>query len=275
MTILITDSESQIGKELQNYFRERKIEFLATDKINFDATNEILVNQFIEDLKPEIIYHCTEYTCDDILINHLQYSESYHIDTTRYIASAASRIGAKMVYLSSSFVFDGQKEIPYLVDDMPNPQCKSGMLAYEGELAVRELVECAYIIRTSTVFGEYDPLFQDLSFESTEPREVFIDLPNTVQQYTWSKSVVEFMVFLVENGADYGVYHFANRELCKKDELVQTYLSMRNMSVEIVNSENAHDDEFPILDISKSENLSFYIPTWKESVMNMWKEISD
>ncbi len=121
-----------------------------------DITDQAVVNEKISALKPEVIYHCAAYTAvdnaEDVAKN---LNWQVNADGTRNVAEAAKRVGAKMVYISTDYVFDGTNEGEYEVDALTNPRNEYGKAKLAGEKAIQETLADYYIIRTSWVFGKY------------------------------------------------------------------------------------------------------------------------
>lgn len=271
MTVLITGANGQLGKELQRYLTEKNIDFVAADVAEMDITNELLVNQFITDLKPTVIYHCAAYTAVDAAEDEGKtICRLINVDGTRYLASAAQMVGAKMVYLSTDYVFDGTKQEEYTVDDTPNPQSEYGLTKYEGEEAVRELVEQHYIIRTSWVYGEFGKNFVFTMQNLAKTRDTLTVVSDQVGRPTWTKTLAEFMVHLIDVEAEYGTYHLSNDNSCSWYEFAKEILKDTNVTVLPVTSDaypqKANRPKHSVMDLSKSKATGFNIPTWQEAL---------
>lgn len=271
MTVLITGANGQLGKELQRYLTEKHIDFVAADVAEMDITNELLVNQFVTELKPTVIYHCAAYTAVDAAEDEGKtICRLINVEGTRYLASAAQMVGAKMVYISTDYVFDGTKQEEYTVNDTPNPQSEYGLTKYEGEEAVRELVENHYIIRTSWVYGEFGKNFVFTMQNLAQTRDTLTVVSDQVGRPTWTKTLAEFMVHLVDVEAEYGTYHLSNDNSCSWYEFAKEILKDTNVNVLPVTSDaypqKANRPKHSVMDLSKSKATGFNIPTWQEAL---------
>lgn len=276
MTVLITGANGQLGKELQRYLTEKHIDFVAADVAEMDITNELLVNQFVTDLKPTVIYHCAAYTAVDAAEDEGKtICRLINVDGTRYLASAAQMVGSKMVYISTDYVFDGTKQEEYTVNDTPNPQSEYGLTKYEGEEAVRELVEHHYIIRTSWVYGEFGKNFVFTMQNLAQTRDTLTVVSDQVGRPTWTRTLAEFMVHLVDEEAAYGTYHLSNDNSCSWYEFAKEILKDTNVTVLPVTSDaypqKANRPKHSVMDLSKSKSTGFYIPTWQEALAEFLK----
>lgn len=276
MTVLITGANGQLGKELQRYLTEKHIDFVAADVAEMDITNELLVNQFVTDLKPTVIYHCAAYTAVDAAEDEGKtICRLINVDGTRYLASAAQMVGAKIVYISTDYVFDGTKQEEYTVNDTPNPQSEYGLTKYEGEEAVRELVEHHYIIRTSWVYGEFGKNFVFTMQNLAQTRDTLTVVSDQVGRPTWTRTLAEFMVHLVDEEAAYGTYHLSNDNSCSWYEFAKEILKDTNVTVLPVTSDaypqKANRPKHSVMDLSKSKETGFNIPTWQEALAEFLK----
>lgn len=271
MTVLITGANGQLGKELQRYLTQKHIEFVAADVSEMDITNELLVNRFVMELKPTVIYHCAAYTAVDAAEDEGKtLCRLINVDGTRYLANAAQMVGAKMVYISTDYVFDGTKSEEYTVNDTPNPQSEYGLTKYEGEEAVRELVDAHYIIRTSWVYGEFGKNFVFTMQNLAKTRDTLTVVSDQVGRPTWTKTLAEFMVHLINVEAEYGTYHLSNDNSCSWYEFAKEILKDTDVTVLPVTSDaypqKANRPKHSVMDLSKSKATGFNIPTWQEAL---------
>lgn len=124
--------------------------------VQLDITDEKAVNETIERLKPDAIIHCAAWTAVDAAEDEENKAKVHviNVDGTRYIAEAAKAVGAKMLYLSTDYVFDGKGERPWLPDDKNYaPLNYYGQTKLEGEMAVAENLDKFFIVRIAWVFG--------------------------------------------------------------------------------------------------------------------------
>ena len=158
--ILITGANGQLGTELRHLLDERGIAYDARDAKDMDITDRQAVEEQVTALKPAVIYHCAAYTAVDKAEDEgKEFNWRVNEDGTRNLAEVAAKVGAKLVYLSTDYVFDGTKTGEYEVDDPTNPKNEYGKAKLAGEKAIQAAMTDYYIIRTSWVFGEYGKNF--------------------------------------------------------------------------------------------------------------------
>ncbi|EOH79876.1 MULTISPECIES: dTDP-4-dehydrorhamnose reductase [Enterococcus] len=273
--ILLTGGNGQLGTELRHLLDEKGLKYVSTDAQEMDITDEKATLAFIQELKPTVIYHCAAYTAVDKAEDEgKELDEKINVNGTENVAKAAKAVGAKFVYISTDYVFDGtKKEGVYKETDKPNPQNEYGRTKLLGEQAVKDLLDEYFIIRTSWVFGKYGHnfVYTMKRLAQTHPRLTVVD-----DQYgrpTWTRTLAEFMVYIIENNADYGIYHLSNDNSCSWYEFAKEILKETDVEVAPVTSaeypQKAKRPQYSVLDLTKAKNTGFVIPTWEEALADM------
>lgn len=277
--ILLTGGNGQLGTELRHLLDEKGSEYVTTDHQEMDITDANATMKFITDLKPEVIYHCAAYTAVDKAEDEgKELDEKINVDGSRNVALAAKAAGATLVYISTDYVFDGtKKEGMYQVDDATNPQNEYGRTKLLGEQAVQEIMEDYYIIRTSWVFGQYGHnfVFTMQRLAETHPKLTVVN--DQFGRPTWTRTLAEFMTFVIEKQAPFGIYHLSNENSCTWYEFAKEILKDTDVEVAPVTSaeypQKAKRPQYAIMDLSKAEALGFEIPTWQEALAGMLESL--
>ncbi|MGF2159177.1 dTDP-4-dehydrorhamnose reductase [Enterococcus avium] len=270
--ILITGGHGQLGTELRHLLDEKKLEYLSTDADQLDITDKEDTYKFITDMKPEIIYHCAAYTAVDKAEDEgKELDEKINVEGTRNVAEAAKAAGATLIYISTDYVFDGKKkEGMYQVDDTTNPLSEYGRTKLLGEKAVQETMDDYYIIRTSWVFGIYGHNFIYTMQKLAKTHDRLTVVNDQFGRPTWTRTLAEFMVFVIEKKAPFGIYHLSNENSCSWYEFAKEILKDTDVEVAPVTSEEypqkATRPQYSIMDLSKAKGLGFEIPTWQEAL---------
>ena len=276
--ILVTGAKGQLGMELCHLLDEQGIEYVGTAMADLDITNAEQVTHFVQTLQPTIIFHCAAYTAVDLAEDEGKaLNQAVNIDGTKNIALAAKEVGATLVYISTDYVFDGMLgEGEYSVDAPTNPQNEYGKAKLAGEQVIQELLTQYYIIRTSWVFGQYGSNFVYTMKKLAENRKTLTIVSDQIGRPTWTRTLAEFMQFIVEKEAPYGVYHLSNEGSCSWYEFAKEILK-ENTDIEVL---PVTSEEFPqkatrpkrsIMDLSKSEELGFEIISWEEALCQFMK----
>lgn len=270
--ILITGGHGQLGTELRHLLDEKKLEYLSTDADQLDITDKEGTYKFITDMKPEIIYHCAAYTAVDKAEDEgKELDEKINVEGTRNVAEAAKAAGATLIYISTDYVFDGKKkEGMYQVDDTRNPLSEYGRTKLLGEKAVQETMDDYYIIRTSWVSGIYGHNFIYTMQKLAKTHDRLTVVNDQFGRPTWTRTLAEFMVFVIEKKAPFGIYHLSNENSCSWYEFAKEILKDTDVEVAPVTSEEypqkATRPQYSIMDLSKAKGLGFEIPTWQEAL---------
>lgn len=278
--ILITGGNGQLGTELRHLLDECGIAYTATDAKELDITDGVAVDKFFDENKPELVYHCAAYTAVDKAEDEgRELDEKINVDGTKNVAEAAARVGATLVYISTDYVFGGTLPIgqEWPVDAPKAPESEYGRTKHLGEEAVVASGVKHYIIRTAWVFGSYGPNFV-FTMQNLATR--FPELTVVNDQHgrpTWTRTLAEFMVYLVNEKADFGFYHLTNDAAPGEDvtwfDFAKEILKDTDVLVKPVDS-----SKFPAkakrpfnstMSLEKAKATGFVIPTWQEALASM------
>ncbi|WP_071131266.1 dTDP-4-dehydrorhamnose reductase [Enterococcus timonensis] len=273
--ILITGGNGQLGTELQHLLTEKNERFIATDVSELDITDRAATFEYIEKLRPEVIYHCAAYTAVDKAEDEGKaLDEKINVDGTCNVSEAAAKVGAKLVYISTDYVFDGtKKDDEYEVDDKPNPLNEYGRTKLMGEVAVRASGASYYIIRTSWVFGLYGKNFVFTMQNLAKNHDTLTVVDDQVGRPTWTRTLAEFMTYAVEKEIPLGIYHLSNDNSCSWYEFAKEILKDTDVTVKPVMSaefpQKARRPQYSVMSLEKTKKTGFVIPTWQEALAKM------
>ena len=210
MDILITGGEGQLGKEL-NKSLCTKHNVNSLGKGILDVTNKEQVDLIIDHLKPDIIIHAAAYTAVDKCESERKKAFEVNSLGAGYIASAGKKVNARIIYISTDYVFDGKKQSPYAENDIPNPQSVYGMSKWLGEKIVLTNID-ATVIRTSWLYGHYGRNFVKTMLElGKENREIKV-VDDQIGSPTYVNDLAEAIHQLIDK--ENGIYHFSNTGSC-------------------------------------------------------------
>lgn len=269
--ILITGTNGQLGTELRNLLDERGVAYDAFDAKDMDITDQQAVDAKFDALKPAVVYHCAAYTAVDKAEDEgKQVNWRVNEDGTRNVAAAAKRVGAKLVYISTDYVFDGTNSDEYQVDDPTNPKNEYGKAKLAGERAVKEKTDDYYIIRTSWVFGKYGKNFVYTMLRLAKDHDKLTVVDDQFGRPTWTRTLAEFMTYLVDHEEPFGTYQLSNENSCSWYEFAKEILKDQDVEVAPVPSEaypqKAYRPRHSIMSLSKAEETGFEIISWQEAL---------
>lgn len=269
--ILITGANGQLSTELRNLLDERGVAYDAFDAKYMDITDQQAVDAKFDALKPAVVYHCAAYTAVDKAEDEgKQVNWRVNEDGTRNVAAAAKRVGAKLVYISTDYVFDGTNSDEYQVDDPTNPKNEYGKAKLAGERAVKEKTDDYYIIRTSWVFGKYGKNFVYTMLRLAKDHDKLTVVDDQFGRPTWTRTLAEFMTYLVDHEEPFGTYQLSNENSCSWYEFAKEILKDQDVEVAPVPSEaypqKAYRPRHSIMSLSKAEETGFEIISWQEAL---------
>ena len=219
MKVLITGANGQLGYHLKEVFADH--ELYLGDVDNFDITNRDLTLRETEAFKPDLIVHGAAFTNVDAAETSKELAFSINVTGSKHIAEAARLVDAKLVAISTDYVFAGDKGLPYLETDKPNPKSHYGQTKYEGELAVREVTPKHFICRTAWLYGGPQPDsgidFSTYPFKNFvltmlrlgRERDTIEVVADQVGGPTYAKDLAEYVRRIAET-EQYGIYHVTN-----------------------------------------------------------------
>lgn len=201
--------------------------------IEIDIAEKQVLWDFIKKTKPEVIVHTAAYT--DVDGCELDPKKAHKINAigTKNLAEACKDIGALMVYISTDYVFDGEKDKPYIEEDAPNPTSVYGMSKLKGEEYIKEICENFLIIRSSGLYGKDGRNFVDTILKFAALKE---DLKVVCDQRacpTYVDDLAKAVIKLVSLKKE-GIYHIANSGVCSWYEFAEKILKISGIKKEVI-----------------------------------------
>ena len=153
--IMITGCNGQLGREMNRFYAgNTEIELINTDVDELDITNVDAVMKFAKEVQPYAIVNCAAYTAVDACETNQDVAFKVNAIGPRNLAIAARETGAKILHVSTDYVFDGTKETPYYESDPICPQSVYGSTKAEAEKMVQQMADRFYILRTAWLYGD-------------------------------------------------------------------------------------------------------------------------
>ncbi len=219
MKAFVTGSLGQLGQELRTVLPADTVwtdvrTEPALDVRALDITDEATVRSMIERAKPDIVYHCAAYTNVDGAESDEGTARAVNVEGTRYVAETAAAIGAKLVVISTDFVFDGQSDHPYTETDEPHPLSVYGQIKFDGEWAAPEANSRTFIVRTAWLYGPSRSVAPVKNFPETmrwlahERRELRV-VNDQIGSPTFTKDLAAAISQLAQT-EEFGIWHIVN-----------------------------------------------------------------
>ena len=280
MKILVTGAYGQLGNEikvLETRFSGWK--FLFTDIDTLDICDEIAVNKYLIQNKPDYIINCAAYTAVDKAENDFETAKKVNELAPKILAKYSKIISTKFIHISTDYVFDGETFTPYTEEEDVNPKSVYGETKLNGERNSIEENSQTIIIRTSWLYSSFGNNFVKTMFRLGNERDklnvVFDQVGSPTYAADLANSILEIISVVEKNPEKFvpGIYHFSN-------EGVASWFDFANAIFEIsaikCNVSPVRSDEFPtpakrpnfsVLDKSKIKNsFGIEIPYWRDSL---------
>ncbi|PXV63071.1 dTDP-4-dehydrorhamnose reductase [Halanaerobium congolense] len=232
MRVLVTGADGQLGYDVVKKLKELNIEHIGVDKEDFDLTNEKETKEFILDYQPDAIVHCAAYTDVDQAEKEKELCYKVNVEGTKYVAEAVKELDAKMLYISTDYVFDGQGEEPFEVTDEPNPINYYGETKYQGEQEVQKLLNKYFIVRTSWVFGEHGDNFVKTMLKLGKERDEISVVADQYGSPTYTGDLAELIIEMIKTDR-YGIYHATNEGFCSWYEFAKEIFEIADVNVKV------------------------------------------
>ncbi|UQZ86632.1 dTDP-4-dehydrorhamnose reductase [Paenibacillus konkukensis] len=219
MKLLITGAGGQLGRDLIRVLSDRH-EVVALTRKELDVADEAAVLAAACEIGPDAVIHAAAYTQVDLAESRTE--EAYMVNSygSRNVAMAARQTGAKMVYISTDYVFDGTKGSPYGEKDRTNPLSVYGHSKLHGEKFVQLICDSYFIVRTSWLYGVYGSNFVTKVMALAKERSELTMVSDQFGSPTYTRDLAAFIGQLIAT-EHYGVYHASNRGMCSRFEFAQ------------------------------------------------------
>ena len=280
--IAILGSTGQLGSDIVEVFsKEEKFEIIPLSHRDLDVTSEESVKK-LEELKPDIIINATGYTNVDKA--EIEINEAFKVNShgALYIAKVSSKIDAINIYISTDFVFDGNKNSPYIEEDIPNPINVYGASKYLGEIFTKNYSKRYYIIRVASLFGKNSSRqkgnFIDKIIEKAKNNEEIKVVDDIIMSPTYTKDVANVLKEFIKIQPEFGIYHMVNEGYCSWYELAKEVFNNLNINAKLypIKSEElnliAKRPKFSALENKNIKKLGLKMPDWKDAVYRYLKE---
>jgi len=229
MKILVTGSKGQLGKELLKLYSDEKINGVDIDEM--DITDAEQTVNFITKFNPDIVIHAAAMT--DVDGCERNEGAAYKVNTlgTRNVALACQKANSEMLYVSTDFVFAGDKDENYNEFDIPSPLSIYGKSKLEGEKLVKELLNRFYIVRTAWLYGDGHNFVKTMLSlaENNDSLSIVSDQQGTP---TYAKDLAIAISKIIDSGL-YGTYHVSNSGSCSWYDFAKKIFEIKDIDIEV------------------------------------------
>ncbi|NMO96719.1 dTDP-4-dehydrorhamnose reductase [Paenibacillus lemnae] len=223
MKVLVTGAGGQLGQDIVSAYVKSGHCVLACGRSELNITDSEQCHRVISSYQPDCIVHCAAYTNVDAAESDIKAAYRINAAGTRNVAVAAEETGAKLIYISTDYVFDGASEQPYYEYDNTNPQSVYGKSKRAGELLVQSLCSRWFVVRTSWVFGLHGTNFVKTMLKLGRDKSQLQVVNDQKGSPTYTVDLANFLLEL-SGTQQYGIYHASGSGSCTWYEFTQAIL---------------------------------------------------
>lgn len=275
MNILITGCNGQLGSEirlLENDFPQHR--WFNTDVQDLDISNQKAVDRYVADNEIDGIVNCAGYTAVDKAEENKDLCAILNTDAPAYLAAAVNKRGGWMIHISTDYVFDGTKHVPYVETDNPCPNSVYGTTKYAGEVEVRKACRQSVIIRTAWMYSTFGNNFVKTMIRLGKERPELGVIFDQIGTPTYARDLAKVIMTIICKGIQPGVYHYSDEGVISWYDFTKAI--HRIAGIKTCRVKPLHTAEYPtpanrphysVLDKTKiKETYGIEIPYWEESL---------
>jgi len=229
--VLLVGSEGQLGLELQKQLQNKSLEYIPLDLPEFDITNLDMVIKKITKETPDLIINCAAYTDVDGCENNTDTAYKVNALGAKNLAISAEKVGAKLVHVSTDYIFNGLGEKPYNEYDSSDPQTVYGQSKLLGEKFVQQFSSKFFIFRTAWLYGEGNNFVRTmlrLAVENDELNVVNDQIGSPTSTVDLAKAIIDLM-----ETEHYGLYHATCEGKCSWYDFAKKIFEIKNIDIKV------------------------------------------
>lgn len=277
MKVLITGANGQLGSEI----REQSLNlsdwtFFFTDVNELDATDYFALEDFCKKNKPDYIINCAAYTAVDVAETDIETAKLINVTLPKNLGKVAKEIDARVIHISTDYVFDGTACSPYLEDDLVGPCSVYGKTKLNGEIALIKENSKSIIIRTSWLYSTYGKNFVKTMLKLGEEKNELSVISDQVGTPTNAKDLANTILIIISQFNDKwkpGIYHYANEGICSWFDFAKQIHEIAGIKCNINPIETsdyptpAKRPSYSVLNKTKIKTtFGIKIPYWRDSL---------
>lgn len=281
MKVMVTGAYGQLGSSLSELSAQFSgLQLILTDFDSLDITDRDSVVGFVESNRPDFLVNCAAYTAVDKAETDMESAFRLNALGPENLAIACRQIGARLIHVSTDYVFDGKNNRPYSEEDLPNPQGVYGSTKLEGEKLVMKQLPESVIIRTSWLYSSYGHNFVKTMIRLGSEKDSLNVVYDQTGTPTYAGDLALTILKVISQSAknpDYwksGIYHYSNLGVCSWYDFAVEIHKMAGISCRVtpvlsaVFQTVAKRPSYSVLDKSKIQTVyGIEIPYWRDSLM--------
>lgn len=290
MKIVVTGANGQLGRSIRRLSVEhRELDFIFTDIDSLDIGNRDAVLAFAETHPVDFIVNCAAYTAVDKAEEEEEQCRRINTDAVAYLGEAAQHIGARILHVSTDYVFGGDSYMPYRESDPVSPTSVYGRTKLAGEKALSAVCPDAIIVRTAWLYSEYGHNFMKTMLRLGAERPEIRVVNDQIGSPTYAGDLAEAILSLLEKERqgeqNSGIYHYTNEGVCSWYDFAHSIIRIAGLPAKVIpipTREYPTAAKRPAYSVLSKEKIKreyhWVIPHWEDSLrkclanMNVVKE---
>lgn len=232
MKVLVTGVTGQLGFDVMRELEKAGIPAKGCSRQEISLTDHAGARECIEAYAPDAVIHCAAYTAVDRAEDEPELAMAVNGEAVRNLAEICRDIDAKLIYISTDYVFPGDGEVFYEPDAPKGPQNAYGRSKLAGEEAVQEILKKYFIVRISWVFGIHGKNFIRTMLKLGESHKELTVVGDQVGSPTYTKDLAGLLVEMVKS-ENYGIYHATNEGTCSWAEFAREIFQQAGKEVKV------------------------------------------
>ncbi len=279
MVVLVTGAGGQLGQSIQfisgNY---PNIQFVFCSLSDLDITNKENCELIFAQSKPNFCINAAAYTAVDKAESEPEKANLINVIGAKNLAEVCQDFGTTLLHISTDFVFDGNKSVPYTEEDFTNPKSVYGQTKLDGEKAIQEITSQYFIIRTSWVYSQFGNNFMKTMLRLASERNSLSIVNDQIGTPTNAVDLAEVLIKIISSNfqlptSNYGIYNFSNEGTCSWFDFAQKIFKINHINIDLYPIPTtsyptpAQRPKYSVLDKSKIKNtFGIEIKSWEESL---------
>ena len=276
LNVLVTGSKGQVGSELQKLADSYEHNFYFTDIDSLDITDINQIEMFVKNNSIDVIINAAAYTAVDKAEEDREKADKVNHLATRYLAEVAKEKNAKLIHISTDYVFDGKNYKPYTEEDDTNPQGIYGATKLASEKTMQEInPQNSIIIRTSWVYSSFGTNFVKTMLRLGKERDSLGVICDQVGTPTYAGDLAKVILDIIPKiqNSKVSIYNYSNEGVLSWYDFAKEIMRMAKIDCQINPIETkdyptaAARPHYSLLNKAKIKRaFNIEIPYWKDSM---------
>jgi len=220
MKIWILGAKGQLGAALIDCCQMARIPFVSSSRADLDITNLEELKRGAEKVQCTHIMNCAAFTDVDAAEKNDKKAYAVNAQGPENLGILACEFSVQVVHVSTDYVFDGEKNVPYIETDQPNPLGVYGKSKWEGEQRLLDYLPTACIVRSSWIFGHAGKNFISSILSLLQNKVQILAVDDQINRVTFNRDLAQALLDLACHS---GIFHFANGEALSRYQIVQDF----------------------------------------------------